>query len=88
MYRLRISNKLVEKFHKMEKKNKKQLETINKKVLEIRENPHKFKSLSNIMKGFRRVHIDKSFVLIYSVDEQAKTVILEDYDHHDRIYRE
>jgi mRNA-degrading endonuclease RelE of RelBE toxin-antitoxin system len=32
------------------------------------------------------VHIDKSFVLTYSVDEHKEVVIVEDYDHHDNIY--
>ena len=86
MYNLKLSDKLIEKFHKMKEKEKKQLETINKKVFEILENPHRFKPLSNIMKGFRRVHFG-SFVLIYSIDEKNKTVILEDYDRHDKIYK-
>jgi len=86
MYGLKLSDKLIEKFHKMEKKNKKQLEIINKKVLEIRENPNRFKPLSNVMRGLRRVHFG-SFVLVYSIDEKNKTVKLEDYDHHDEIYR-
>ena len=86
MYFLDLREKVKEKFHKMEKKERKQLELINKKVLEIRENPHRFKPLSNIMKGFRRVHFG-SFVLTYSIDEKNKVVVLEDYDHHDRIYR-
>lgn len=86
MYSLEIKDSLKEKFHKMEKKEKKQLEVINKKVLQIRENPHRFKPLSNIMKKFRRVHFG-SFVLIYSIDEKNRVVILEDYDHHDNIYR-
>lgn len=46
-----------------------------------------FKPLSNIMKGIRRVHIDKSFVLTYSIDEENRTVILENYDHHDNIFK-
>lgn len=86
MYSLDLREKVKEKFHKMEKKQKKQLEAINKKVLEIRENPHRFKPLGNIMKGFRRVHFG-SFVLTYSIDEKNKTVVLEDYDHHDNIYK-
>ena len=85
MYELKLSNKLIGKFYKMGKKDKKQLETINKKIFEIRENPHRFKPLSNIMKGFRRIHFG-SFVLIYSIDEKNKTVALEDFDHHDNIY--
>jgi mRNA-degrading endonuclease RelE of RelBE toxin-antitoxin system len=38
------------------------------------------------MKGARRVHIDKSFVLTYEIDEEHKVVKLLDYDHHDSIY--
>ena len=38
------------------------------------------------MQGIRAVHIDKSFVLTYLIDEPRKTVIIEDYDHHDNIY--
>ncbi len=38
------------------------------------------------MQHLRRVHVDKSFVLTYSVDEKNKVVIIEDYDHHDKIY--
>jgi len=86
MYLLDLREKVKEKFHKMDKKEKKQLETINKKILQIRENPHRFKPLSNIMKGLRRVHFG-SFVLVYSIDEKNKVVVLEDYDHHDNIYR-
>jgi YafQ family addiction module toxin component len=68
------------------KKNPIQLETIIKKLEEITEDPHRFKPLSNIMKGFRRVHFG-SFVLVYSIDEKNRTVILEDFDHHDNVYR-
>ncbi len=38
------------------------------------------------MHGAKRVHIDKSFVLTYEVDERGKSVKLLDYDHHDNIY--
>lgn len=33
-----------------------------------------------------RVHIAEHFVLTFSVNEQTKTVVLEDYDHHDKSY--
>jgi addiction module RelE/StbE family toxin len=39
------------------------------------------------MKGARRVHISKSFVLVYEIDEKSKVVRLLDYDHHDKIYK-
>jgi mRNA-degrading endonuclease RelE of RelBE toxin-antitoxin system len=36
---------------------------------------------------WKRVHIDKHFVLVFFVDENNKTVTLEDFDHHDNIYK-
>jgi YafQ family addiction module toxin component len=86
MYILKLSDRLIEKFHKMEKKSKNQLDAINKKILEIREDPHRFKPLGNAMKGLRRIHFG-SFVLVFSIDEERKVVVLEDFDHHDAVYR-
>ena len=85
-YNLCISEELNKKFDKLSKKNKKQLEIINKKVQQILENLYHFKPLRGDMYGSRRVHIDKSFVLIYEIDEINKIVKLLDYDHHDNIY--
>jgi len=73
-------------FKKLAKKNPSQLEAITKKLDKVVENPHRFKPLGNVMKGFRRIHFG-SFVLVYSIDETNNTVTLEDYDHHDKIYR-
>jgi len=86
MYSIVNSPKIDAIFKKLSKKSPNQLETITKKLEEIVENPHRFKPLSNIMKGLRRVHFG-SYVLVYSIDEKNKTVILEDFDHHDEIYR-
>lgn len=86
MYGLEISDEADKKFKKLEKKNKKQLFIIGKKVKEIRENPYHFKPLRGDMHGARRVHIDKSFVLVYDIDENKKVVRILDYDHHDKIY--
>jgi len=74
-------------FKKLSKKNRKQLETITKKLQEILKNPYRFKSLHFPFTTKRRVHIDKSFVLVYSIDEKNKFIIIEDYDHHDKIYK-
>ena len=86
-YEIEISEQLHEKFEKLERKNKKQLEIINKKILQILENPYHFKQLHGDMKGARRVHIDTSFVLVFEIDERRKVIRLLDYDHHDFIYR-
>ena len=83
-YELRKS---VEKiFFKLAKKNPKQLLIIEDKIKEIRQNPQHYKNLRKPLQYLKRVHIDKSFVLVFSVDENKKHIIIEDYDHHDKIY--
>ena len=39
------------------------------------------------MKGLRRVHLEKSFVLMFEIDEEEKMVRFLDWGHHDEIYR-
>ncbi|MBR9691786.1 hypothetical protein GOV06_03280 [Candidatus Woesearchaeota archaeon] len=87
MYKLETDEVLYKKFSKLSKKNKKQLKIIRDKVIEILKNPHRYKNLRHDMKDYKRVHIDKHFVLVFSIDETSKTVTLEDYDHHDKIYK-
>lgn len=86
MYTLIIREELDSKFEKLAKKNKKQLGIILNKVDEILKNPHRYKNLKAPMNHLKRVHIDKHFVLVFSIDEESKTITLEDYDHHDNIY--
>ena len=85
-YILEIPEHLDKIFSKLVKKDRKQLEIINKKIDQILENPSHFKPLRGDMHGARRVHIDKSFVLTYEIDEESNVVRLLDYDHHDNIY--
>ena len=87
MYKLRVRKSVETIFLKLAKKNPKQLEIIEKKIEEIRKNPQHYKSLKKPLQHLRRVHIDKSFVVVFSIDELAKTVVIEDYNHHDKIYR-
>jgi len=58
-----------------------------KKSQEIVINPHRYKNLRAPLNHWKRVHIDNHFVLTFSIDEDRKTIILEDYDHHDNIYK-
>ena len=85
-YSLFISDELDKKFSKLVKKNKKQMLVIKKKIDQILENPYHFKPLRGDMHGSRRVHIEKSFVLTYEIDEKKKVIRLLDCDHHDKIY--
>jgi len=86
MYAIENSEKVDKIFRKLSKRNPNQLDVIAKKLPEIAEDQHRFKPLSNVMKGFSRVHFG-SFVLIFSIDEGRRTVVLEDFEHHDRVYR-
>ena len=87
MYDLDIKPEADKIFKKLAKKDIKQLKIIDKKIKEIRLHPyHIYKFLRKPLQNFNRVHIDKSFVLVFSVDETTKTITFEDYDHHDNIY--
>lgn len=74
-------------FFKLAKKNPKQLEIIYNKIEEIRKNPTHYKNLRRPLQHLKRVHIGKSFVLTFSINESDKLIIIEDYDHRDNIYK-
>lgn len=86
IYELEIIDGLYKLFKKIQKKNKQVLKIINKKVEEIQKNPYYYKPLRAPMQHMRRVHIYKHFILIYSINEKRKTIILELFDHHDNAY--
>jgi YafQ family addiction module toxin component len=60
--------------------------SLSKKIQEICKNPFHYKPLRNDFHGMRRVHIQKSFVLIFSVDENENSVTLVTFSHHDTAY--
>lgn len=86
MYSFEIRDHLDKLFQKLRKKDSRQLEIIHKKIAEVIQNPQHYKNLRNPLQHLKGVHIDKSFVLLFSVDEGNKTVIFEEFDHHDKIY--
>jgi len=86
MYLLETREHVDRIFKKLAKKNPRQMEIIAIKIQEILQDPHVFKPMHFPLAGKRRVHFG-SFVLLFSIDEQRKTVILEDYEHHDKIYK-
>jgi YafQ family addiction module toxin component len=87
MYSFEVKDQVDKLFYKLGKKNPKQLEIIYKKILEVIENPQHYKNLRSPMQHLKRVHIDNSFVLVFSVNENLKKVTFEEFDHHDRIYK-
>lgn len=87
MYSYELRKSVEKIFFKLSKKDPKQLYIIEKKIKEIIQNPHHYKNLRKPLQSLKAVHIDKNFVLVFSVDKFKKRVIIEDYDHHDKIYR-
>jgi YafQ family addiction module toxin component len=85
MYDLEIRESVDKIFQKLFRKDKVSLQYINKKIQEIRENPYHFKPLKSPLQNFRRIHIG-NYVLVYSIDEKRKTIVIERYKHHDEAY--
>jgi len=71
---------------KATKKNSLLRKTINNKITEIIQNPHHYKPLKYDLTGERRVHILKSFILKFIINEQNKTIIFIFFGHHDKAY--
>lgn len=87
MYEINTTETIDKIFEKLAKKNLKQLLIIRKKLKEIMLNPHRYKNLRSPLQNFKRVHVNKHFVLVFSINEKSKFILLENYDHHDNIYK-
>jgi len=87
MYSFEIRDHFDKILKKIGKKNKKQLVIIHNKIAEVIQNPQHYKNLRSPLQHLKSVHIDKSFVLLFSVDDNLKKVTFEEFDHHDRIYK-
>ncbi len=85
-YRVIADPLLQKKLRKLFRKDRKTYEHLKKKLIDIGHNPEIGKPLRNVLKHKRRIHIGP-FVLIYKIDENTKTLMLLEFDHHDRAYR-
>ena len=85
MYEIEVRKECVRVLTKLAKKDKKSSLYISKKIKQIKENPYRFKPLKKPMQNFWRVHIG-SYVLVYSIHENNKKVIIEKYENHDKVY--
>ncbi|MCF7865949.1 type II toxin-antitoxin system mRNA interferase toxin, RelE/StbE family [Candidatus Woesearchaeota archaeon] len=86
-YELRIKESCKKAIKKKTAKNKQLKEAISKKIKQILQNPEQFKPLKNELSGLRRVHIMKSFVLIYKILEENKSIEFVSFTHHDEAYK-
>jgi mRNA interferase RelE/StbE/toxin YoeB len=86
MFKTEFSKELTKKMEKLKKKNKILAEAVFKKMREIEADPKHHKPLRYELKGYRRVHVMRSFVLTFRIDNANKRLIFEDFDHHDNVY--
>lgn len=87
MYNYEIVPSLQKTLNKLFKKDKKTYEAVMNKIEEILENPQHYKPLKYDFTGERRVHIMKSFVLKFEIDENIKKVRFLFFGHHDEAYK-
>lgn len=87
MYSWEIKPKCKKVINKKSKKNPVLKEAVENKINEIIKNALHYKPLKYDFKGERRVHILKSFVLIYEIDYSKKLVTFKRFVHHDEAYK-
>ena len=87
MYSIEINPSCQKDIDKLCKKNPVLRESLEKKMNEIIQNPQHYKPLKYDLAGERRVHILKSFVLKFEINEQNKIVSFLFFGHHDEAYR-
>ena len=88
MYDLYIKPEVDKIFSKLAKKDRKQLQIINKKINNILKNPdHEYKFLMEPLQTFNRIHLNKHFVLIFKIDHKKKRVEIYFYGNHDEVYQ-
>jgi YafQ family addiction module toxin component len=85
-----ISDELDKTLNKR-RKEKELIEAILNKMDEIcnqdEETINHYKNLGNVMSDFKRVHIMKSFVLVFKVIKSENTVYFVRLTHHDDAYK-
>ena len=86
-YGVKVSASCDKDFRARFKKNRALAVAVEKKVLQIAEDPLRFKALGGPLAGCYRVHIRGSFVLIFSVNERERAVELLRFAHHDEAYK-
>lgn len=86
MYSYEILPSLQKTLNKLSKKDKKIYEIVMSKIEEILKSPQHYKPLKYDLAGERRVHVMKSFVLKFEIDEQNKRVTFFFFGHHDEAY--
>ena len=88
MHNSKLSEHLQEVMRKLSKKDKSLYEQLIKKIDEIKRcyDVEHYKNLRYNMKDSKRAHIGH-FVLVFQYDKSTDTINFDDFDHHDKIYK-
>ncbi len=90
-FKFGINNELKQVLKKIYKKDNQMYEAVLKKIEEIISRDtitiDFYKNLKQNLKDYKRVHIMKSFVLLFKVFKEQNFILFERLDHHDNIYK-
>ena len=81
-YQVAVNSNMSKLLKKLKKKNRQLYDAILRKTSDISVEPHRYKNLRNDKSELSRMRIDP-LVLTFSIDDESKTLLLEDFDHHD-----
>ena len=91
MFSFDITDELRLVLAKLAKKDRLRAAIVYKKIEQIISCDEKaidhYKNLRNDLSDFKRVHIDKSFVLMFRVSKKDMHIIFIKLKHHDNVYR-
>jgi len=84
------SDELEETLKKLCKKDRQMYEAIMNKIDEVVSRDYLtidfYKNMRYELKEYKRVHIMKSFVLLFKVYKEKNFILFDKFDHHDNIY--
>ena len=85
-YNIEIKPSCKKDIKKACKKNALLRKALENKINQIITQPFHYKPLKHELFGERRIHILKSFVLVFEIDYTNRTVVFLRFKHHDDVY--
>ncbi len=90
-FSIEVSQQFQQDYRNFCSKNASFKKAVDNKISQICEllelNPDHYKPLRGELAGIRRVHIESSFVLLFEIPKNEKTVRLLRLEHHDKVYK-
>ena len=86
MYSLAFTESCKREIKKAAHKNTTLKQALESQIAKLLENPRQGKPLKAPLEGKWRVHVLTSFILIYEILENEKTILLFRFAHHDDAY--